>query len=132
MEYAEILETCLGHLDETPFIERAVLCAKRGPAPVDRGRRPDGELDLRLVDGTTARAVVEIKRTNVLKALAPQIKDQLAQFGDRLPFLFARQITPGLGDLLAQLHLNYVDLAGNRYVNIDDRYIARRRRGRGP
>ncbi|MBC7172157.1 MAG: hypothetical protein H5U40_07025, partial [Polyangiaceae bacterium] len=112
------LRPYLERLKELPFVQNARLIA---PNPLG-DRRLDAQILLETPSGGVELAA-ELKRTTLTRELA----QTLVHLGTRVPRLLvlAPAIGPELGDLFAREGIDFVDLAGNCHVHVDDRYLAR-------
>ena len=74
----------------------------------------DAYAELR-INGKVYEYVIEIKNVDRFAALG-QVKHQLEAFMHR-PLLIARRLTDDAADKCRELNLNFIDLAGNAYIN---------------
>lgn len=116
---ARDLEPYLERLRSLPFVREARL------AEVEPRGRALG-LDARIVLGTPsgeAELEVELKRSTLTRELA----ERLVHLGGRVPHLLVLAPAVGreLGDLFTSQGIDFLDLAGNCHVHVDDRYLAR-------
>jgi hypothetical protein len=65
--------------------------------------------------------VVEVKNVDRF-AMVAQVKHQLEEFEER-PLLIAPKLTDAAADKCKELGLNFIDLAGNAYINTPDFFI---------
>lgn len=113
------LQPYLDRLEELPFVTnaRAIVLERRiGHVEVDAWilvETPTGAVEL----------AAEHKRSTLTRELA----QRLVLLGKRLPHLLvlAPAIGPDLGDLFTREGIDFMDLAGNCHVHVEDRYLAR-------
>ena len=122
MNIRNLLETCLDHLAELPFV--TALDPPHLELRLVDGPPADAVLKLWLPDGQLCELVVEIKRTNLTHTLAEGLIAR-ANLRPQIPVLvIAPKITPGVGRALRENGVNYVDVAGNCWLKIGDQYVA--------
>jgi hypothetical protein len=117
----ELARQCLEHVRRLPFVRRATLgTTKRTGDVLLSIDTPDGRHELRCethranLSRETAQALVHsAKRRQATIVLAPAVGRDLA-------------------DLFEQERVNFVDVAGNCYLRLGDRYIARLQGRRAP
>jgi hypothetical protein len=105
------------HLERLPFVREVEL--------LDGERRQGREVDgyVRLTTPTRKFTLpFELKRTHLTRELAARMV-QLAKERRGL-LVMAPAIGRDLADLFARDQINFVDLAGNCFVQLDDRYVA--------
>lgn len=106
------------HLERLPFVREVAVVA--APGTLDRG--VDGHV--RLTTPTrTFTLPFELKRTHLTRELA----GRMAHLAKEHPGLLvmAPAIGRDLADAFARDRINFVDLAGNCFVQLDERYVAR-------
>jgi hypothetical protein len=112
----------LDHLTDLPFVT-----AVDPPGPEVRipdTRAAERVLVLRLNDGGLHELIVEIKRTNLSYAIAEGLIARARRRPGTPLLVVAPNITRGVGRALGDNGVNYVDAAGNCWLNIEDRYVA--------
>jgi hypothetical protein len=112
------LEPYLSHLRALPFV-KGVRVSRKVPADAAYA---DYELLIRTVDGEQ-RTLVELKKTHVTRELIERLAALPVAHRNRL--LFAPEIGAALGQLLEQRKLGFVDRAGNCYLDLAGRHVAR-------
>jgi hypothetical protein len=105
----------LDQLKTLPFVIKARVVATRGE---DTG----AFIELTTPSGP-ARLPMELKRSHLSRELA----EHLVSVGHRNPGLLvlAPAVGAAVGQMFARESINFMDLAGNCHVRIDDRYVAR-------
>lgn len=114
------LEPYLDQLRQLPFVREAKLVER------EAYRKGSGLVDAMLSVKTPTgekRLPCEIKASHLLRETALHLIG-LAREIPRLVIL-APAVGRELGDLFQRERVNFLDLAGNCYLNLDDRYIAR-------
>lgn len=113
---AQALHPYLGHIERLPFVRRVeALSAARDP-----------ELDGRIRVTTPTRKVVlpvEVKRTHLTRAVGEHLIRRAGEHPGLL--VMAPVVGRELAELFADHGINFVDLAGNCFVQIGEQYIAR-------
>lgn len=115
---AEHVRPYIEHLERLPFVRAAAVVAVPG-APY---QGIDGHL--RLTTPTRKFTLpFELKRTHLTRELA----GRMAHLAKEHPGLLvmAPAIGRDLADAFARDQINFVDLAGNCFVQLDERYVAR-------
>lgn len=107
-----IWQKCLDHLRKLPFVMDGRLIRDPGNHPADAIL----ELDLR--DGGVAEFAVEVKRTNLTHALAQALTARARRLQPYPLLVVAPRITRGVGEQLRDQHINYVDAAGNCWLEV--------------
>lgn len=109
----------LEEIERVPFVRRARLVEV--PA---KGSDPgfDARLTLTTADRSDVVLPVELKRTHLTTAMARQLATQTKRHPGLV--VMAPAIGRELGELLVESRTNYVDLAGNCYLRVGDRYVA--------
>lgn len=112
---AERVQAYVEHLERLPFVERAGVEPTTQPII-------DGTLRLTTPAGDTVLPF-ELKRTHLTREMA----ERLVHLAGQHPGLvvMAPAIGRELGELFARNHVHFVDLAGNCFLQIADRYVAR-------
>lgn len=105
----------IDQLVKLPFVRKVELAAKSAP-------EVDGQLRLTTPTGVVA-IPVEIKRTHLTRPLAEHLV-RLATAHPNL-LLMAPAVGRELADFFVQHRLNFVDLAGNCFVQLGNQYVAR-------
>lgn len=107
---------CLEHLRALPFVKRAIL---RAPQP-----RASRSLEL-VLDTPEERYVLPCEEQR--SHLGHEAGRALLHFAEARSGLivFAPAVGRALGDVFEQGGVNFVDVAGNCFVRLGDRYIAR-------
>lgn len=114
----DLLATCVARLAELPFVAKAQPEAEGGGPPTNV------VLALTLADGEVRELLVEIKRTNLTHALAEGLIARARRATQQPLLVVAPKVTRGVGRHLGEHGVNYIDLAGNCWLEIDDRYMA--------
>ncbi len=110
-----ILEAALICLqDKTGIAAKADMVTVKGPS------RPDAEVTL-AQENIAYRFAVEIKK-NLTRPVAAMIPNQLGRH-NRDGILVAPYVNPQLADLLRDMNVNFMDTAGNAYINAPPMYI---------
>ena len=119
------LRPYLDQLERLPFVREARLQPRSRKAT---SSRTDATLVVRTPTGT-ARMHVELIRSH----LARETAARLLQRGrmDQEFIVLAPTVGRDLGELLAGNGINFMDLAGNCHIRIDDHYVARMQGKRG-
>lgn len=116
----EALQPYLEHLRQLPFVEQATAVQ---PGPRENNQR---QVDMFVAIKTPTgekKLPCELKGSYLLKETAQHFVHLAHEIPDLL--LLAPAIGRELGDLFQHERVNFLDLAGNCYLNLDDRYIAR-------
>lgn len=122
------ISTYLEHLRGLPFVLEVHVSRKKGV--LDTGI--DGEIRVETRGGPKTM-VFQVKRSHLTRESAASIVHQ-ARAIPRL-LILAPVIGQDLGELFIKERVNYVDLAGNWHINLDDQYVAHaqgRTLGRAP
>jgi hypothetical protein len=112
------LKPYLDHLLALPFIRGARIVRE---APAGRSHA-DYELALK-TQGAERRFLAEVTTSHVTRELIERWASTAAPRENHI--LFAPAIGQELGDRLEHLGLGFVDRAGNCYLNLSDRHVAR-------
>src|SRR5690349_13123310 len=113
------LQPYMDRLLAIPFVKkvRAVPRSAAAKGPFDY------ELELQTPTGKQ-RISLELKKSHLSRVMAEQIVT--AQKSNRDPFLIlAPSVGSVLGELLEREHVMFLDLAGNCYLDLQGKYIAR-------
>lgn len=117
-----ILQECVDHLRELPFVTGHRIVHE---VRMREGQALDALLKLDLLDDRAVELAVEIKRTNLTHALARALAARAEKVQPHPLLVVAPRITRGVGEQLREQKINYVDTAGNCWVEIDGRFVAR-------
>jgi hypothetical protein len=103
-------------------------------ASVDKRQHKNGDLSIdALLKVRTPTGIeqlyCEVKSSNMSRELAAQVVGLARQIHPLL--VLAPIIGAGIGDFLVENKINFVDLRGNCYLNLGDRYVARIQGHRG-
>jgi len=115
---ASQLEPYLDHLRALPFV-RGVRVLREAP---QGDGAADYELALKTLGGEE-RFLVAVKTSNVTKEVIERWASNVGRDPNRL--LFAPSISQQHGDRLEERGLGFVDRAGNCYLNVSGRHVAR-------
>lgn len=115
----EDLAPYLERLGELPFVTNA-----RAIALEQRTRDVEVDARIRL---ETPTGPVEIVAEHTRSTLTHALAQRLVLLGTRFPHLLvlAPAVGPDLGELFAREGIDFMDLAGNCHVHVEDRYLAR-------
>lgn len=104
-----------GPLLRLPFVKSARLRASKGGAPV---------VELRLTDGSKQRRLWKLQTSHLERDAAHHLR---ASLGDAHAdwLVGAPYVGAPLGDALAAQAVQFIDLAGNCYLDLDGRFVAR-------
>src|SRR5687768_15067876 len=113
---AELLDTAAGHLRARNFA-----------VTVKQARRQDGaDAWLRVAkDKRHVDYAVEVKRQvtpQTLGAVVTQLRQQ-GQLAHKPPLLVTTQVTTPLADRLTEMEQQFVDAAGNAYLNVPGLFV---------
>ena len=122
MRTQDLLTKCLDHLAALPFV--AALDLPDLGVRLQDGRIANAILKLQLKDGELHELIPEIKRTNLTYALAEGLIARARRRPQKAMLIVAPKITRGVGRTLGENGVNYVDAAGNCWLNIENRYVA--------
>jgi len=110
----------LERLDALPFVRGARVTATEPAGGLDY------ELELRTPDGKR-NIYVELKKSHLSRATVQQVLAlrERARPKKETVLLLAPAIGQELGDLLEREQISFIDLAGNCYLDLGGRYVAR-------
>ncbi len=113
-----LAERCLEHVQALPFVRHATLTA---PSPKDQSSI-DALLSVETPQGLY-KLPCEIRRAHLQVETAHALVHIAASHPGLI--VIAPAIGRKLGDLLERADVNFVDVVGNCYVRLGDRYLAR-------
>lgn len=117
------LQPYLARLRALPFVQD--ISVRR--AEVKRRAAPDFELEVQTESGKQ-HLFAELKKSHVSRAVAEQLLALRSSMRDRDQgrlLLLAPAVGRELGELLEREHVGFMDLAGNCYLDLGGRYVAR-------
>ncbi|MDF2696920.1 MAG: hypothetical protein K0S65_5303 [Labilithrix sp.] len=119
----DVLEPYLERLRALPFVREARVLELK---PTRRAEaQPDAEVLVRTPAGRTTLAA-ELKRTHLSREAAERLLHlrRASPIASRGVILFAPLVGRELAERFGRAQLNFVDLAGNCHLQIDERYLA--------
>lgn len=115
----DLIQRCVERLRELPFVDEALLREEAD------GHEQLGDGILRIVTPNgTEDFIVEAKRTHLTRAIVDGVIAHGARYGPTPWILFAPHVGRPLAKYLGEQDANFVDLAGNCRLRIDQRHFA--------